>query len=146
MQKQAVELSGAETMASCTTPVNHWNERPIQTLPVVQCCLCYHAFTYDSRGSITAVKSIELETAPKFCPEENANISLKWARAGKLMRLLIILERAREEWRTFRLHNIVWSQEWISLNFKRLRIHRHEGCELETGLLHYCNPNISLVD
>lgn len=54
------------------------------------------------------MKSIESETAPKFCSVKNANISLKWhlfvkpARAGKLMRVLIILERARKEWRTFK--------------------------------------------
>lgn len=54
------------------------------------------------------MKSIELETAPKFCSVKNANILLewhsfvKWARAGKLMRVLIILERARKKQRTFK--------------------------------------------
>lgn len=161
-QKQAVELNGAETRASCPTPVNHWNKRPIQrsntTLLVVKNCLSYHKFTYDSPGNISAVKAIELETAPKFCPVENANISLKWhlfvkwAKAGKLMRVLIIFERAREEWRLFKGFIMKWgAREWVSPSFKRLWIHRHQGwwagvgglSQLETGLF-YCNPGISL--
>lgn len=144
--------SEAETKGFGTTPANHWNERPIQTLLVVKNCLCYHKFTYDSLGSITAVKPIELETAPKFCSAENANISLKWhsfvkwAAAGKLMRVLIILERAREEWRTLKDFTVkLGVRGWISPNFKRHQI-RRQGCELETGLLLYCNPDISLVD
>lgn len=82
-------------------------------------------------GSVTAVKPIELETTPKFCSAENANISLKWhsfvkrACAGKLMRVLIILERAREEWRTLKDFTMkLGVRGWISLNFERHQICR----------------------
>ena len=62
------------------------------------------------------------------------------------MRVLIILERAREEWRTLEDFTAkLGVRGRISPDFKRHQI-RRQGCELETGLLLYCNPDISLVD
>lgn len=107
--------------ASCTTPVNHWNEWPIQrsntTLLVVKYCLSYHKFTYDSLGSITAVKSIELETAPKFYSVRECKHFTQMALVCQMSKGREIDEAVNNSWKNQggveniqRLHNEVRSQ------------------------------------
>lgn len=69
-------LKRVKQKASCTTPVNQWNEGQIQgcnpTLLAVPNCSCYHKFTYEALGRVTAIKPVKLiETSyplPHFLP------------------------------------------------------------------------------
>lgn len=95
---------------------------------VVKNCLYYYKFIYGFFGSIIVVKFIELEIVFKFCLVENVNILfkwylfVKWVRVGKLMSVLIIFERVREEWWIFKDFMMKWGvREWITLNFRRFR-------------------------
>lgn len=149
--------------ASCSTPVNHWNERPIQrcntTLLVVKNLLELPQLHLWLSWEYHCCEIYRIRNCPQILLSEECKHFTRMALVCQTGEGREIDEgtnyswKSQKEQRTFKDFIKKWgAREWVSPNFKRLNpqtaglVGRAGFFQLETGLLLCCNPDISLVD